>query len=232
MVCYQYNHMPGENMQEKKTLFYFLYDNLKQQILSGCRQYGSPLPSLSRLCETYHVGRRTARDVLDALRREGLIHTAVSYTHLDVYKRQIIYFPVQLQLLLRFKMMKGFKGNSHIISFLTEIIPEVIRPDRMYLRMLGGQPAQHILRQIYPRHLQFRTLLQDFIQFKPCTAAQIQKLLHMLRNQCPHIFICPAPQRHMFLISVQTRPEKSSHFLQPGVLPVSYTHLDVYKRQV
>lgn len=62
-------------MQEKKTLFYFLYDSLKQQILSGCRQYGSPLPSLSRLCETYHVGRRTARDVLDALRREGLIHT-------------------------------------------------------------------------------------------------------------------------------------------------------------
>ena len=33
-------------MQEKKTLFYFLYDSLKQQILSGCRQYGSPLPSL------------------------------------------------------------------------------------------------------------------------------------------------------------------------------------------
>lgn len=72
-------------MQEKKTLFYFLYDSLKQQILSGCRQYGSPLPSLSRLCETYHVGRRTARDVLDALRREGLIHTEERKTAVVIY---------------------------------------------------------------------------------------------------------------------------------------------------
>ena len=74
-------------MQEKKTLFYFLYDSLKQQILSGCRQYGSPLPSLSRLCETYHVGRRTARDVLDALRHEGLIHTEERKTAVVIYRQ-------------------------------------------------------------------------------------------------------------------------------------------------
>ena len=74
-------------MQEKKTLFYFLYDSLKQQILSGCRQYGSPLPSLSRLCETYHVGRRTARDVLDALRGEGLIHTEERKTAVVIYRQ-------------------------------------------------------------------------------------------------------------------------------------------------
>ncbi|MFR8340246.1 MAG: GntR family transcriptional regulator [Eisenbergiella massiliensis] len=57
-------------MQRKKTLYDFLYTSLKEQILTGC-YHGSPLPSASRLCEIYHVGIRTVKDVLAALRKRG-----------------------------------------------------------------------------------------------------------------------------------------------------------------
>ncbi|MFQ9639627.1 MAG: winged helix-turn-helix domain-containing protein [Eisenbergiella sp.] len=62
-------------MQQKKTLYDFLYNSLREQILTGCYRYGSPLPSMSRLCDTYHVGIRTVKDVLASLRNEGLIRT-------------------------------------------------------------------------------------------------------------------------------------------------------------
>ncbi|MCD8171508.1 MAG: GntR family transcriptional regulator, partial [Clostridiales bacterium] len=54
-------------MEEKRTLFDYLYRNLKEQILTGYLGYGELLPSLNGLCEIYNVGIRTAKDVIRAL---------------------------------------------------------------------------------------------------------------------------------------------------------------------
>ena len=62
-------------MEEKRTLFEYLYKNLREQIITGYLKYGDPLPSMSQLCENYHVGIRTVKDVLAALKKEGLIYT-------------------------------------------------------------------------------------------------------------------------------------------------------------
>ena len=62
-------------MDEKQTLFSFVYADLKGQILSGVRPHGSKLPSAPQLCKSYDVGMRTATSVVKALREEGLIQT-------------------------------------------------------------------------------------------------------------------------------------------------------------
>ena len=53
----------------KKNLYDYLYRNLKEQILNGYFACGERLPSLNELCEMYHVGIRTAKDVIRALKR-------------------------------------------------------------------------------------------------------------------------------------------------------------------
>lgn len=63
-------------MEQKNRLFDFLYQSLREQIETGLLPYGSALPSMSQLCEIYHVGMRTVREVLKALAKEGLIQTA------------------------------------------------------------------------------------------------------------------------------------------------------------
>lgn len=62
-------------MEGKKTLHDYLYENLKEQIQTGYYKYGEALPSMNRLCEDYHVGIRTVRDVLSELREQGMIRT-------------------------------------------------------------------------------------------------------------------------------------------------------------
>lgn len=51
-------------MHVKQTLHDYVYHHLREQIISGQRPYGTKLPSMSQLCEFYHVGIRTVRDVL------------------------------------------------------------------------------------------------------------------------------------------------------------------------
>ena len=63
------------SLEEKRTLYDYLYRNLKEQILNGYFACGERLPSLNELCEMYHVGIRTAKDVIRALKEEGLIKT-------------------------------------------------------------------------------------------------------------------------------------------------------------
>lgn len=65
----------GVAMKRKKTLHDYLYENLREQIETGYYKYGEALPSMNRLCETYHVGIRTVRDVLSELRDQGMIRT-------------------------------------------------------------------------------------------------------------------------------------------------------------
>ncbi len=55
-------------MQDKQTLFDYLYKTLHEQIETCCFPYGSKLPSRSHLCETYNVGMRTVKDVLMRLK--------------------------------------------------------------------------------------------------------------------------------------------------------------------
>ena len=57
-------------MEEKRTLYDYLYRNLKEQILNGYFACGERLPSLNELCEMYHVGIRTAKDVIRALKED------------------------------------------------------------------------------------------------------------------------------------------------------------------
>jgi len=58
----------------------------RKQILEELQAKGGV--RLAELSETLVVSEMTVRRDLDALEREGLIERAVSYTHLDVYKRQ------------------------------------------------------------------------------------------------------------------------------------------------
>ncbi|MBS1484934.1 MAG: GntR family transcriptional regulator, partial [Clostridium sp.] len=62
-------------MEKKRTLYEYLYQCLREQILTGYLGYGDTLPSLNQLCDIYHVGIRTAKDVLKDLKVYGLIST-------------------------------------------------------------------------------------------------------------------------------------------------------------
>lgn len=73
-------------MEQKNRLFDFLYQNLKEQIETGILPYKSALPSMSQLCEIYHVGMRTVREVLKALAQEGMIQTAERKPSRVIYK--------------------------------------------------------------------------------------------------------------------------------------------------
>lgn len=62
-------------MEEKTTLFAYVYWSIQQDIVAGVLPHGSALPSLRQLAARYHVGMRTARDVMAALREDGYIET-------------------------------------------------------------------------------------------------------------------------------------------------------------
>ena len=64
-------------MEEKTTLFTYVYGSIRQDILQGVLPYGAPLPSLHDLSARYHVGMRTVRDVMAALRDDGYIETCM-----------------------------------------------------------------------------------------------------------------------------------------------------------
>ncbi len=75
-------------MENKQTLSEYVYGNLREQILTGYLCCGDPIPSLSQLCETYHVGIRTARDVVQRLKEEGLIRTEERRPSVVIYRQQ------------------------------------------------------------------------------------------------------------------------------------------------
>lgn len=74
-------------MQRKETLFEYLYHSLREEIISGRMPFGSTLPSIMRLCELYHVGIRTVRDVLKRLKQEGYIKTEERKPMLVIYRQ-------------------------------------------------------------------------------------------------------------------------------------------------
>lgn len=78
--------------KDKQTLFEYVYQSISDQILTGYLSYGEKLPSMSQLSELYHVGIRTIKDVMLALKKEGLITTeerkaaTVIYNHPQISK--------------------------------------------------------------------------------------------------------------------------------------------------
>lgn len=72
-------------MKDKQTLFEYLYQNLKKQIISGRLPYGASLPSMTSLSELYHVGIRTVKDVLRTLKEEGYIRTEERKSAVVIY---------------------------------------------------------------------------------------------------------------------------------------------------
>lgn len=73
-------------MEKKRTLYEYLYQCLREQILTGYLGYGDTLPSLNQLCDIYHVGIRTAKDVLKDLKEEGLIRTEERRPSVVIYR--------------------------------------------------------------------------------------------------------------------------------------------------
>ena len=73
-------------MEQKRTLFDYLYQNLREQILTGILPYGAHLPSITQLCDIYNVGVRTSKDVVKALKKEGLIHTEQRRPSIVIYR--------------------------------------------------------------------------------------------------------------------------------------------------
>ena len=63
-----------------------VYQNLRSDILSGTFRDREELRETA-LAKTYGVSRTPVREAIRQLALEGLV--AVSYTHLDVYKRQV-----------------------------------------------------------------------------------------------------------------------------------------------
>ena len=62
--------------------------DLMEKIILGIYSVESWLPSEAKLAKEYGVSVSTIRQALRLLSLLGFIQTAVSYTHLDVYKRQ------------------------------------------------------------------------------------------------------------------------------------------------
>ena len=65
----------GTDLEEKATLFDYVYRDLVRRIEEGTLRNGQQLPSSSKLSEEYCVGIRTIRDVLRALKADGYIAT-------------------------------------------------------------------------------------------------------------------------------------------------------------
>ena len=60
-------------MERKQTLFDHVYGSLKEQILTKRFDSGEKLPSVSQMMETFHVGKRTVKNVIHQLKTEGYI---------------------------------------------------------------------------------------------------------------------------------------------------------------
>ena len=69
----------SESMEYEKVI-----DYINQLICSGELGVGSKLPTERSIAETLGIGRNSTREALSILHGMG----TVSYTHLDVYKRQ------------------------------------------------------------------------------------------------------------------------------------------------
>lgn len=76
-------------MKDKTTLFEYLYENLKEQIVSGRIKCGESLPSMNSVSEQYNIGIRTVKDVFRALSSEGYIKTEERKAAVVIYSDRL-----------------------------------------------------------------------------------------------------------------------------------------------
>ncbi len=75
-------------MKSKQTAFDYVYRDLREQIQIGRLDFGDTLASMSQLCELYHVGIRTVKDVMRALKADGYIRTEERKPAVVIYRRE------------------------------------------------------------------------------------------------------------------------------------------------
>ena len=132
----------------------------------------------------------------------------VSYTHLDVYKRQALDVTVQAQILDLLNDLQAEFGSAiimitHDLAVVAEVADDV-------MVMYGGRAVEHGTAEqvlVRPNHPYTWGLLQSI----PAVSSE-QAELYPIKGNPPSLLSLP-----------------------PGCAfapPVSYTHLDVYKRQV
>ena len=76
-------------MKQEKTKYTFVYNEIKQRILSGQIPCGKRLPSSRMLCDQFHVSRFTINRVFDALREENVIDIQPRLAPTVTFKRDI-----------------------------------------------------------------------------------------------------------------------------------------------
>ena len=76
-------------MKQEETKYTFVYNEIKQRILSGQIPYGKCLPSSRMLCEQFHVSRYTINRVFDTLREENFIEIQPRLAPTVTFKRDI-----------------------------------------------------------------------------------------------------------------------------------------------
>ena len=76
-------------MKNKQTLFQRVYDDLHEQIVTERLACGTVLPSMRMMCDSYHVGIRTMKDVMARLREEGYIRTEERKPAVVIYDKGI-----------------------------------------------------------------------------------------------------------------------------------------------
>lgn len=74
-------------MRDKQTLFDYVYQDLRGQIVSGRLSFGDKLPSMRSLCDLYNVGLRTIKDVLRVLKEEAFIRTEERKAAIVIYRQ-------------------------------------------------------------------------------------------------------------------------------------------------
>ena len=134
---------------------------------------------------------------------------AVSYTHLDVYKRQISHFPSTRQLpqsLLQGLNFKNVLQNA--------VMPEY-RSCLLYTSAFG-------IPLCFPDEGTFIISIKMFLcaGVRALCARKITSSVSLSLYPCKYlaVYVCELKQRKVIGII--------------AINPVSYTHLDVYKRQV
>lgn len=76
-------------MKQEETKYTFVYNEIKQRILSGQIPCGKCLPSSRMLCEQFHVSRYTINRVFNALREEKYIEIQPRLAPTVTFKRDI-----------------------------------------------------------------------------------------------------------------------------------------------
>ena len=137
------------DLNKKPTLFNYLYDSLRDLIITGRLPYGSKMPSISEICLLYNIGIRTVKDVLKKLKEDGYIKTHERKASIVIYQpdqlnnqRQGIYF-----LQHRNEMIEVYKTINIVLPLFISFAVDVLTDDDLYkwINLLKQSQNKNIL---------------------------------------------------------------------------------------